>query len=518
MGVEDAVPDALAKSRPRRHAAVTAAVKVTDGFVQEAAPIDTKRREVELDNTARKRKKGCTAPEQGMNGEEHESMSGAVSRKSAASTRNVSTKQKAGKKRKAREVVTETESTEVNLTEDTSHQNRVEQAAPIEVDSPAPATRPARKPRKKYGKEAGAHGQVSEAPHEVDEENEQSAFLQPAPDLGHPSAKSGTRAATSQRAATKTTGRAKSSRNDEPVQAKRQPLRETNMNVTMRSESPEKQDRKDSVARPVETNSKDGKRQRSPATNESSRTNPIKRRKLQIQRDDGDELKPISTTAGSTDPVQATVIKRSELQSQRGGEELDPSSTVSDPFPEINDMTRNATVCVGPTNDRILVPGTFHSAIRDGGSLSSRQVGSSAVNDAKTVAAKATKRLKGGSNTRRKVDRDEPSDRTASTVRYGDKGRNALRSESQSTVPASAVQNEDVDWLFAPQPQYKPEPAPKASKRRLIAPDMDLDDLLSNIASFAHVQPQRAEIRIGGGGVSTGIGKQAKTAKAKALK
>ena len=252
------------------------------------------------------------------------------------------------------------------------------------------------------------------------------------------------------------------SRKRAAAHTQREPLTETNTNLAMRSESPEKPSREDRAPKQIRPTSVTGEQNHLTTTNRPQK--PSKRSKLHVHRHDD-------------------------------GEEQQPRTSVPEPLPEIKkDLTRHADVVLKATETTTSAPGTTPAS----GRRLFSQLQDPAGNDAKkaTVLPIPTR------NPKRK-------DRVDAATTTRDVGNVRLESHTVGTAG-----DEDVDWLFAPQKSVR---EPRAAARRTClaskvrdsrrdVSDIDLDDLLSNIASFAREQTISGPV-MGGGDALTVVGK-----------
>ena len=229
------------------------------------------------------------------------------------------------------------------------------------------------------------------------------------------------------------TRRKVSSRSTKTMRTQRQPLAETNMNITMRSASPEKLPRevsKASTFQEPESNAK--KRTRTPASHQPlprPEKPDSRRRKLTIKCDAVENTSQGDSKQTSLDPTPTTAASAADHASGA---------------PTAVKRRRNL----------------MHDAMED--------AGAGIVSSCESLTAIAPVV-------------NEPN------VRNFHQGEKADRCES------SGAGDEDVDWLFAPQPQSsfpksttsKVTRGSAVKKRKFKMPEMDLDDLLSNIATFA---------------------------------
>ena len=532
---EDGVVKPAAKGRPRRQAAETAASKVTDGFAEEEAPIDKRRRDavptVAPAQKGRKRRaKEIEVREEVRNDQPADPIS--VQVEEATETR--SKRPAPARKRKAR--------VENSRVQDAgSDEENKTQLLELAVETPArfnnaePASRPPKRSRKAIQggnqlqmdlaldeKKKTPHAELTEKTDgHVDivkplsrptkrsrkkKQQDNALNVEPQPVLfgteneidgktAHtlvedvqPPGKDAAQSIATRQKATERPAAVKSSRGPINTKTKRQPLRETNMNQTMRSESPEKPHRKDRSPERRTLNSATGEQHQSQRISipENNTKPTTKRRKLQIQRD------AIDTSASS-------------------GEQMNPNPKPADPLPEINHMTRHIDV-VSTASRKISgksstgavkpVPGT---AIATKKRLSA-EIEDPAASDASDAKKRIASKVKvGGSSKVRNKDVSALAvDRRRARCGNldGEMRVDATKECGELRVPKSRDivsdlregEEEDVDWLFAPQQQAARPSKPSrqttfASKvqksRRKDVDDIDLDDLLSDIASFA---------------------------------
>ena len=251
----------------------------------------------------------------------------------------------------------------------------------------------------------------------------------------------------------KHTRRPASSRRTKTTLTQRQPLAETNMNITMRSASPEKlpQDApKESTfqePKPKELASAPAQNQIHLPDARSPTKSGSKRRKFDIKRD------AVATTNQCSEPTANIKSQTEDLSEIKNSKQssLDQAPWAAKTVASAADQGRGAAT-LGQRRRNLI-----------------REAKEDAV--AETVS---------------------PCETLNAPVGDGPNVRDITQGATIDQCAADAG-DEDVDWLFAPQPQAN---APKLTisklkkgsgmkSRKFKMPEIDLDDLLSNIATFA---------------------------------
>ena len=259
----------------------------------------------------------------------------------------------------------------------------------------------------------------------------------------------------------------------EPIDDVRRPLADADANITLRSLSPEKHEstKEQSPAKATITRS----RKRTETGSRPVRREAIqnKRRKLKVQPDDvlpaaGQEMQQVvqEEYVQTVATVQLVVHQHALPTPPR-------SSGVADQHPTADTVTSPIFTGASPREEK-------NASDQEDGSGLSRAA----------VKRKATPNASG----------NEPTRKVA--------GRKRLHAETE--LAATIDNEEDIDWLFAPVEPKRPVPVTAkvmakgkmARSKRLT--DIDLDDLLLNVAAFDEIQQS-----VGTGRVEKPVSKQA---------
>jgi hypothetical protein len=442
--VEILESQAATLTRPRRRAAATAASKVAEECEEEAIPVDKKRRVPEANSAYGRSRKRDIFVEQVFGSGSAEPV--LPNDASEGPVKVVPKKRGTGRKRKARDETAVPEQI-VNVVVDGGRDELAASVAVRRDDEPAAHKETCS--QKRASRNAPKANKQQKPP----SKRTRPKTLEAAPST-ELSAQSPSGMATD--GDCKHARRIASSRSTKATHTQRQALAETNMNITMRSASPEKLPPnvlKESTFR--EPNSKElasaSAPNRSPLPS-TMRPEP-KRRKLNIKRD------AVATTNQRSEPTANIQSQTGDLSKIKGSNKtsLDQAPWAATTVASAADRSRcAATVAQRRRN-------LMHEAKED-----------AAV---ETVSPYKTSIAPAG---------DDPN------------VRNVLQGErSDQCAPANA-RDEDVDWLFAPQPRaHFPKSTTSNSKRgstmksrKFKMPEMDLDDLLSNIATFVQEKTQ----------------------------
>lgn len=424
--------DLPTSGRPKRRAAAQAAVKVTEGFEEEATSIDKKRQ-----NTAPETRPRLIASNTAGVDDEREkpSTSGAVGKKSRSRTAAES------KGKQASQLDAATDPGPATIVECDTAVGGVQQSDANRVpdDSGIASSTTARPKRattqKRNAKATKAEFEptpelVKEQLSKLDEDDDDDD------DDDDPEEDTNKAATKSYRGATSKTARSTRKRSDQPKDTSRPPLCETDVNVTTSTTSPEKPSQNDQ-ARRSRAKPPGSKVQDAPGRAEPT-SKPSTRRKLPIKRDETRELDPVADV--QTNPNK---LGTSDHTAQRP-----PSTAVAD---------ENSTK---PNSNANAIP--------------------------------------------------QPHKPTFSTMKITKPSRNPRQKDAIPTKPSlyhpnlehktadietSTNVDEDIDWLFAPSKQTQRVPVAVSTKahrggRKKMA-EVDLDDLLTDIASMTRVGPSR---------------------------
>ena len=440
-----------ASGRTRRLAAATAAARVAEGFEEEAAPIDRKKRDAApIQKTSKSRKNRVPQAEEGFVLED------SIKGDSAATDRKrpLPKRQTAGRKRKAAvlDVVDEKDELAVSVavrgrSDTTRDQNaNWEQAL---APKPAPKSRTkmgvrAERKHKQNGKELTVQTRSSE------DNSSHSIQQPPIADIGPPP-----------------------SPRNKRMSRKRQPLAAADMNITIRSSSPEKMPQ-DHPKLPVKPPPKSSTPSQGLPHHQKVTKPANKRRKLNVQRDAGEDA--------TRSPA---AILQPEPNSQKGLRIHDTKGSKQSLMDNVSGSAnasrsnRSAKTAAQPQTNFNKSEKVEDSGAKRG--VSKQSSTTLAQEDGPGPGRFSTNELRGNS---------------AGTMKPRNV-RNSTKGEENAAVsqPDSA-EEEDVDWLFAPQPQARvPKTSTAKSKskgatasRKFKMPEMDLDDLLSNIATFAQAK------------------------------
>lgn len=422
-----AVEPPVAKSRPRRRAAVTAEAKVIDGFVEENAPVDKKRRDVETAKKLTRARKATvedTVTARALGLQPEKPIDGVLARR-------MKTKERA----KKRSIDKAAPAVEGEMDDRKAHpvreQQRLEQVIPSESEHASEPAEPLRERRKANTAAPESQLHTSEVapadllPLEPTRSQMDATYEPVAKPAGRAKAKV-TKAKTHRSTATAMPPLSTVS----SPEKLREPLKETQTNLTMRSVSPEKPMKKETATRP-------------------------KRPRARVGQD------------GNEGVIQPTGEKRTQRRKLLIERDI-PIASDAQPVVEAQAVAGDSVADEGAA-----VPKILSTASGDHADLVDVQKTLPAI----TTEPKTTDTKKTQGQTKRNVDRDKkakPVEHEANVV---------LDNKTQHRG------EDDIDWLFAPleraQPSKRPAKAQKPSKRRSKLPDMDLDDLLSDIASFA---------------------------------
>jgi hypothetical protein len=448
--IERLETQAATLTRPRRRAAATAASKVANGFEEEAIPIDMKRRIPQASNKyGRSRgrevmveqKTGCEDEKRGLPDDASE-----------APVKVAAKKRGTGRKLKARNDTTVPEQI-VNVAIDGARDELAasvavwrddEAAVHKEMCSQKPASRNAPKANKKQKPPAKRTRLKTEAA--------------PSTEL---SAQSSSDMATD--CDCKDAMRTASSRSTKASRTQRQAFAETNMNITMRSASPEKLP-PDALKESTFQEPKPKELASAPAPIRpllplTTKPEP-KRRKLNIKRD------AVATTNQRSEPTANIQSQIGDLSGIKGSKQtsLDQAPWAAKTVASAAHRSRGATTVTQRRRN------FMHEAKDDAG--------------VETVAS---------------------CEISTTPVVNDPNMRNILEGEKVDRCAPADARGEDVDWLFAPQQANFPKSTTSKSKsgstmksRKFKMPEMDLDDLLSNIATFAQEKTQPGAVVVQG--------------------
>jgi hypothetical protein len=450
--VEVANVRSAASGRPRRLAAATAASKVSEGFEEEAAPIDRKRRDAApIQKKSRKNQvfqaeEGCVL-EDSIKGDDA----------ATEPKRPLPKKQTAGRKRKAAvlDVVDEKDELAASVAvrgkgDTTSDENdKPEQAL---ASKPAPKLRTGKgvrteKKHKQNGKESTVQTRSSE------DDFSHSIQQPPAVDIGPPTSPQSKR-----------------------IPRRRQPLAEANMNITSRSSSPEKM-QQDGSKLPIKPAPKSSRPSQSlPSSQKITKPANNKRRKLNVQRDAGQDTTKSPATVLQPDSRADTVVPVTTDSKETPVDRASRLANVSRPLRSANQSRSAGT--------------TAKCRINLNKSENVEHTG------AKRGVAKQTSTTLAQEDEAGRSPRIELRGNNAETTKLPNVRNSTKGNGNAAACRLDGAEDEDVDWLFAPQPQASTALKPSAAKSKAATaswkfkmPEMDLDDLLSNIATFAQVKP-----------------------------
>ena len=438
-----------ASGRTRRLAAATAASRVAEGFEEEAAPIDKKRRDAApIQKTFRSRKN------QVFQAEEVCVLEDSIKGVSSATDpkRPLPKKQTAGRKRKAAVLDVVDEKDELAASVAVRGQSNTIRDQNDKTEQ-ALAPKPASKSRNKRGvrveRKHKQSGKESTVQTRSSEDNSSHSIHQPPiEDIGPPP-----------------------SPRNKRMPRKRQPLAEPNMNITIRSSSPEKMPQ-DHPKLPVKPPPKSSTPSQGLPHHQKVTKPANKRRKLNVQRDAGEDA--------TRSPA---AILQPEPNSQKGLRIHDTKGSKQSLMDNVSGSAnasrsnRSAKTAAQPQTNFNKSEKVEHSGAKRG--VSKQSSTTLAQEDGPGPGRFSTNELRGNS---------------AGTMKPRNVRNSTKGEENAAASRPDGAEDEDVDWLFAPQPQAR---VPKAStakskgtaaSRKFKMPEMDLDDLLSNIAAFAQAK------------------------------
>ncbi|KAK3702419.1 hypothetical protein LTR37_014885 [Vermiconidia calcicola] len=256
---------------------------------------------------------------------------------------------------------------------------------------------------------------------------------------------------------------------EQPATKHRRPLAETNTNLTLQSNSPEKQPQKDQAEKPRPALQTRTQPRVASQPQDERRPQSRKRRKLAVQRDDRDAEPLLS-------PTFAATAKEADVKKQSLSPRVDPIvQEVGVESVDRERQFRHLATAASKSHDRSLF-----EAREDAVQTVAKQIKpkSAKHEDLTSIPSKR---------------RQAPPDAKARQLGTEDAG-DCCADDTRPT--AEPTGSEDVDWLFEPQAAtmlQQPKPirkektstVVKVSKSRFNMPDLDLDDLLVDIASLA---------------------------------
>jgi hypothetical protein len=263
--------------------------------------------------------------------------------------------------------------------------------------------------------------------------------------------------------------------------SRRQPLAEADRNITIRSSSPGKvpQGGPKLAIKPVPKSSRPCKGLPSP----EKITRPAnKRRKLDVQRDaGGDRSKPPATISQSKSPVDPVALDNQDLKQSlldRAPRSVAVSGSANQSWSAATAAKRRSNLNkpenverIGAKKDPDKQTSTAQTQEEEAGRAPRSELGG---NDVETISL--------------------PNAKTSTSAPVAHSNNPPEGNEEAAASRPGDAEDEDVDWLFAPQPQASTALKPSAKVQRANAsskckmPEIDLDDLLSNIATFAQAK------------------------------